>query len=431
MSTKNDSEKYSKIAYDYVEGVCDNIGPRYAGSLEEKSAAEDLERQLKKFSDDTFSEQFEIYPDLYPQGLIKVAIYCAVFSSIFFIFNTPFNLIAVFGGILGIFIVFVSLVLMKEWFGFFFKKAYSQNSIGKIYPRDEKGNKLDGKIKIIMSGHIDSANQMKIIELGDNIAKITAGGFGWIIMTILLGLLKSIIVPLVPSAILAQNSLFTFSYLDLIWIIISIPGIPLVIYLKMAYTGDEVVQGANDNLIGVGIALAIGKYFSEEKNRLKNIELWFGGFGSEECGERGSGHFVKIHGSAGELDNAIAVIPESCGAGSQMAIITYERMHLAHHDKNICNDVYQNGYLKFKEEVGEKEVIPVCVTALPFAASDAGRFSLSGYKATMIISYDGKLMKPSNWHAVTDVPKNLEMKNIKTVIGTISHYIKSLDEELI
>jgi hypothetical protein len=187
----------------------------------------------------------------------------------------------------------------------------------------------------------------------------------------------------------------------------------------MAYTGDDVVEGANDNLIGNGISIAIGEYFAEDKNRLKNVELWFGTFGSEECGERGSGYFVKEHGSKGELDNAFAIIPESCGAGSQMAIVTDERMHLAHHDKEFCNDIYKKGYLKYKEMVDEKDIIPCIVTALPFAASDAGRFSLSGYKAATILCYDGKLMKPANWHALTDKPENLDMKNIKTSIGLI------------
>jgi hypothetical protein len=226
MITEQDIDTCSKNAFNHVENVCKKFGPRYSGSKEEKAAAEDLEKQLKEYSDDTVLEKFDVFPDLYPQGLIKLTIYCALFFSIFTIFTVPYNLIAIFGGLFAFFILFVSLVQMKEYFGFLFDKKISQNVIGKIYPRDKNGEKIKGKIKIIMAGHLDSANQMKIVSLGDNIAKITLGRFWLDNFTLLLGLLKTFIVPFVSSVILYQNPVITISYFDIIWFIVSIPGIP-------------------------------------------------------------------------------------------------------------------------------------------------------------------------------------------------------------
>jgi hypothetical protein len=68
------------------------------------------------------------------------------------------------------------------------------------------------------------------------------------------------------------------------------------------------------------------------------------------------------------------------------------------------------------------------VAALPFAASDAGRFSLKSYSASTKLAYDGALMKPANWHAVTDTPENLNVKNLQIVFEIIKEFIIDLEK---
>ena len=43
--------------------------------------------------------------------------------------------------------------------------------------------------------------------------------------------------------------------------------------------------------------------------------------------------------------------------------------------------------------------------ALPFAVSDAGRFAHAHIKSGSLIAFDGKIMKPKNWHSVQDMGK--------------------------
>jgi putative aminopeptidase FrvX len=173
----------------------------------------------------------------------------------------------------------------------------------------------------------------------------------------------------------------------------------------------------------------LGQYFTQPEHRLRNVELWVGGFGSEECGERGACAFVKKYGEEGLLDNSFAVIPESCGAGDRLAIITKEPIHLAVHDLELCEKVYE-GYQEFVKEKTNENPIPCKVEKLPFSASDAGRFSLKGYKATMVIAFEGALAKPKNWHDAEDKPANLEVPMMATVFGTFKHYIQDLDKKL-
>lgn len=425
-----DRFNYGKFALDYVHHICKTYGPRPATSRSEEMATDDIENFLKKRCDQTFKQKFTAIPGLYPQGQIKLLAGFFLSGILFFPTKVPFNLMCFVLGLFGVFILLSSLIYMKEWFGlkiFGFKHLESSNVFGKILPKDENGSKKEGKVKVIIGGHTDSAFQMKIVRFGDNVAKYTFAALGYIVITILLTILKAIITPSFPSIIISESSIFTISIVDIIWFIVSIPGLPFVGFIIYCYTGKIPVMGANDNLSGTGVAVAIAEYFSKPENSLKNVEIWVGSFGSEECGERGSCAFVKYHGSRGELDNSYTIIPESCGAGSHLAILTDEKMHLAHHSPEVYNRLW-NAYKKIEQDKRIPDLLPCKVAALPFAASDAGRFSLKGYRASTILAYDGALMKPANWHATSDVPENLDEKNLQIVFEMIKEFILELEK---
>lgn len=421
----HDLEKKAEDAIEYVTDVCDNIGPRYSGSEAEKKCALDLKNRLDKFSDETVWHDFSVRPDLYPEGLVTISVLVVLISVWTVVLRYPWNLISLFGPMFGLFIFTVSLILMKDWFGFFFAKKTSHNALGKIKAKqDSPKNK-----KVIISGHIDSATFMKVTELGDRIALVTLGGLGWVLLSMLITIIKSIWITADPGIIIVQSTGFAITFLDIIWAISAIVGLPTLIYLKMAYTGKEIVPGANDNLIAVGIALSIGEYFSKEENKLDNVDLWVGGFGSEECGERGAEYFVKVMSKKGELENSYTIVPESCGGGTHLAILKEEKMHLVTHNMDLCEKV-KAGYEQYKSEHEDWDVLPCDILSLPYSASDAGRFSLKGYNATTVLGYEGAIMKPTNWHALTDTPENLRKNNVRDVLGIYVSFIKMLDSEL-
>jgi hypothetical protein len=374
-------------------------------------------------------DEFHAYSSFYPQGLIKLGAFFVYVAVIAFFLGYPWNLLSIVLPLFGIFIIFVSLMLMKEWFAFLFKKGTSQNVIGKIKPKKD-GKPVDGKKKVVIAGHMDSATEMKIAKLGDKIAKITMPALGYIIVMPVFAIVKAILLANnVTSSIIGTSGAFVFTYVDLVFLILSIIGLPLLTYIIYGYTASSNwVEGANDNLAGVGIAYAIGKYFTEEM-KLQNVELWVGTFGSEECGERGAHAFVKKYKPSGDMDNAFCVVPESCGAGSGLGIITYERMHFARHNLELCNKLF-DAYKEYAAQSNDKDIIPCSVEALPYAASDAGRFSHANIPATQILGFDGAIMKPANWHALTDIPENLNVKMLDTVIGIIKTYIINLEKEL-
>jgi Peptidase family M28 len=420
-------DDYASFTLDYITHVCDTYGERSPTSEAERKAANDLKEKLDEFSDETIKDEFTAIPGLYPQGLTRIAGFFVLIGLPFFFFSEPFNILAFILPFFGLFAFFVSLFLMKEWFGFLFKKGTSQNVLGKILPRNEKNEPVKNKRKIIISGHLDSAIQMKIQKLGDIMTKITGLSIIYVVIGMFLSIIKLILLYTVPDPItVSTTGVFTITYIDIIFLILSIGGVPLFCFVLYGYTGKTVVLGANDNLSGVGIAYAIGHYFTRDENRLKNIELWVGGFGSEECGERGAHAFVKKYGAMGELDNSLTLVPESCGAGTQLAIVSEEKMHFAVHDCETCekvDDAYKVYKAEYEKFNNEKPIVPCKIEVLPLAASDGGRFSHAGYKATTLLGYDGKILKPANWHAVTDDPAHLDVDFLRASFEIIKQFV--------
>jgi hypothetical protein len=217
---------------------------------------------------------------------------------------------------------------------------------------------------------------------------------------------------------------------DFVFLGISIIGFPIFLIALHGFVGGTPVLGANDNLSGVALALAIGNYFSQDENRLQNVELWVGSFGSEECGERGSAYYIEKYSKLGLLNDSIAVIPESLGAGTNLAILTRERMHLVTHDETVCNYL-DDAYQSLVNEVGPQNVVNCRIAPdLKIGASDGGRFALAGYPSSTIFGYEGSIMKPANWHEISDDPDHLTKKVLKTAIGLYIHFIKMMDKKL-
>jgi hypothetical protein len=427
-------KQYDKLTDDtlsYIEYVCDTFGPRISSTVQEKKALEDLENKLRSICDFTYFDSYDVHPTFYPGGFVTILGILVIISVFTFFFIDLWALLSVFLPILGLIIFYTSLVLMKYWFAFFSKKGISYNATGRILPRNPDGEITPGKMKIIIAGHMDSAFQLKITRFGDKSALFYAGSLIYIVILIGFSLLKLILIELGVTKYLITCYIFGLTWIDIVFLIISLIGFPVFIITLQGFLGGTPVLGANDNLSGVGLALAVGRYFSKDENRLNNVELWVGSFGSEECGERGSDYFIKKYSKMGLLDNCTAVIPESLGAGTDLAILTKERMHLATHDKSVCEYI-DRAYQNLIEEVGNKNVVHCRIAPdLKMGASDGGRFALAGYPSSTLIGFEGNIMKPANWHEITDDPEHLTHNVFRTAIGIYIQLVKMLDKNLV
>ena len=412
-------DSYSDYMYNFIDTICKKFGPRYSCSEAEKNANIWIKEELDKFCDETFIDEFETRPALYPQGFIKVAGILGGISPLFMPLIFPFPIISLILVILGITVLYSELFLMKEWIGFFFKTEKSTNVFGIIKPTG------DVKFRIIFEGHTDSAKEMNIASYKLRARQIIGRvGLYFLFHTIIFSLWK-FIAQLVsgPSFVILNWGVVSITVLDLFYFIPLVIIYPLFILLLKGFLGKTVVLGANDNLSASAVAVAIGKHLSE--NRPKNVEVWIGSQGSEEVGDKGAKAFVEKYGKSGVLNNSYTVVLECCGAAEDMFLIEKD-MHRAVYNTEI-NDILFQAHTDVKNE--NPDLLNIRTGSLKIGSCDACRYIHEGFKATALMGMEHAKNRAVNWHSVNDAPENIDKKILRDFLDVLLKFIELVDNK--
>ncbi|NVM45352.1 MAG: M28 family peptidase [Candidatus Lokiarchaeota archaeon] len=412
-------ESYSNYMYNFIDTICKKFGPRYSCSEAEKNANIWIKQKLDNFCDETFIDEFETRPALYPQGFIKVAGILGGISPLFMLLMFPLPILSAILVMLGIIVLYSELFLMKEWIGFLFKTKKSTNVFGIIKPTEEV------KFRIIFEGHSDSAKEMNIASfkpLTRRIIGIT--GFYFLFHTIIFSLWKFIAQIVSGASIVIVNlGIVSITVIDLIYFIPLVLIYPLFILLLKGFLGKNVVLGANDNLSASAVAVAIGKHLSD--NRPKNVEVWIGSQGSEEVGDKGAKAFVEEYGKKGILDRSYTVVLECCGAAEDMCIIEKD-MHQAVYDAEINNLLLQ-AHAEVKTE--NPDSLNIRTGSLKIGACDACRYIHEGFKAAALMGMEHIKNRAVNWHSVNDAPENIDKKVLNDFLDVSLKFVEIVDKK--
>ncbi|MFX0012408.1 MAG: M28 family peptidase [Candidatus Hermodarchaeota archaeon] len=413
-------ESYADFMFNFVDTICKKFGPRYSCSEAERNANIWIRGELGKFCDETLIDEFDTRPALYPQGFIKVAGILGGISPLFMPLMFPFPIISLILVITGLIVLYTELFLMKEWVGFLFKTKKSTNVFGIIKPTEEV------KFRIVFEGHTDSAKEMNIASLKPQWRRIIGIiGIYFLMHTIIFSLWKFIAQIVSGASIVLTNwSFFSFTLLDLIYLIPLVIIYPFFILLLKGFLGKRVVLGANDNLSASAVAVAIGMYLS--KNRPKNVEVWVGSQGSEEVGDKGATAFVKKYGAQGILDKTYTVVLECCGAADAIAIIERD-MHRAIYDKEV-NDLLEKAYNDVKAE--NPDILNLRKVSLKIGACDACKYIHAGYQASALFGVEKHKNKAVNWHSVNDAPITMDKKILTDFLKISLKFVEIVDERL-
>jgi len=410
---------YSDYMFNFIDTICKKFGPRYSCSESEKNANIWIKEELDKFCDETFIDEFETRPALYPQGFIKVAGILGGISPLFMPLIFPFPIISLILVILGITVLYSELFLMKEWIGFLFKTKKSTNVFGIIKPI------RDVKFRVIFEGHTDSAKEMNIASYKLRARQIIGRvGLYFLFHTIIFSLWKFIAQLVSGSSIVILNwGVVSITVLDLIYFIPLVMIYPFFILLLKGFLGKTVVLGANDNLSASAVAVAIGKYLSE--NRPKNVEVWMGSQGSEEVGDKGAKAFVEKYGIMGILDNSYTVVLECCGAAEDMFLIEKD-MHRAFYNTEI-NDMLLQAHVEAKIE--NPDLLNIRTGSLKIGSCDACRYIHKGFKAAALMGMEHEKNKAVNWHSINDSPENIDKKILRDFLDVSLKFIELVDNK--
>jgi len=387
------NETYGNYMTNFIKRICVEIGPRLGTTEGEKRAGMETKKEYDKFCDETFSEEFECRPRAF-LDFIWVSTILFIAGTALYLF---YPIVTVILAALTILVFLFEQMFLKEAVDFLFPRGKSANIFGKIKPK--------GKTKhlVLIGSHHDSAYEFPIFnKLGRNVIKFTYLTVGTGILTILLAMVRTV------------NQLMGLGLqqvLDLLFVV-PIVGCVLITYFALNLRSSRLILGANDNLSGVAVTLAIAKYL--HKKRPKNTEVWVISFGCEEC-MRGSKRFASSH--AAELKEAYLVNFDSVGVGN-ITIVDKEKMFTATHSVELC---------KMLQESARKAGFTIDIKAMDFGGTDAANFSKAGLKAATIIGLDEAFWK--FWHSLQDTPDIIEAQNLLTCAGIGIQFIEDLDSK--
>jgi hypothetical protein len=275
---------------------------------------------------------------------------------------------------------------------------------------------------------MDSAKQMRIAEReGDPPVKVFILGFVYLFFTLAFSIIKFSMQLLKSDSLVEifRIGIIQFTLIDLIYFLPWLVLYPCFIYLLRGFTGDTVVPGAADNLSGVAVTAAVGKYFN--KNRPKNIELIIASMGSEEIGDRGAKFFVDNHGDL--LMNCYSFIIDDAGAGNKLYFIEKDLMHRTTYSPEVITRMEKAAELYRKEN---PDAAPYGKKKIPLGSSDACMYIKGGYLASFMVGVQESetgISKPPHWHSVRDIWQNISKIMLESSIGIAIKFVEIVDNE--
>ena len=250
--------------------------PRLSGTIHEKKAFHLAYNKILDLNVKPQVQEFE-FSTFYSRSYPKIGFISGFLLVLLFFFNVTlatFTLI-----IISPILIFLVIVMRKPENVKFYKKLKSANLFVRLKasksPNKNKSN--NPKRNIVFSCHLDSKGQK--LSILARVRSMRAWFFSALI-TFFIILLKEL----------------TPSNLNLIFIFLGI--IPLSINLIATLliginTTKNSSHGAIDNASGIVCVLELLRYYSNENNRLENVDSWFVFTGCEETGTMGIRNLYK------------------------------------------------------------------------------------------------------------------------------------------
>lgn len=391
----------AKYMIDEITHICTKFEKRDPGSLGEKQACEYMAKVLKEECgcDRVEVESFKENP-LSFFGWIFITMTLCILGGI--------NYILGWSPIITIILIAIGLALCILQFGFYKK------TVDKLFPEKTGHNvtafkKCTGETKrrIIFNGHPDATWEWPVnyalggVGFEGHAVLCFVGAFYYIIVSILN--LTNVV-----GADLAKK-------LGLIGLVF----FPFWIGLYFMVNYRRVVDGANDNLSGCYMGIALLKALADEGIELENTELGVVLTGSEEAGLRGSKAWCEKH---KDEFNDVPTFFYSYDTiyDPKYLMVNYRDLNATvKTDKDACDLFYESA-----QELGvhcSKGMVP------PLGgATDTAAFTQAGLRAGGITGLNHKL--ESYYHTRRDTYTNMNAKGLADCFAVTAKVLEKFDD---
>ena len=380
MNLKNiidNKDKYAQYMVDEITHICTKLPKRGPGSEGEKLSCEYMGEEMKKLGCDRVSvEGFKENPDSF-YGWIYFTISCCFLALASFFFMPVLSIVFI---AIGLTLCILQFGLYKKTVDKLFKEETGHNVAGFKKPTGEV------KRRIIFNGHPDGAWEWPFKY------KFTYLGFDIHMMVCFAGAFYTLAIAILKLAGVLEGDLAT--KLGLIGLVFA----PFWFGLYFMWNKKRVVDGANDNLSGCYVGMAILKALHDEGIEFENTEIGVVCTGSEEAGLRGAKAWAAAH--ADEMkDVPTFVFSYDTIAQNEQLMVNYRDLNATVKTDKEVGDLF----FEACEELG----IPCKKGFVPplGGATDSAAFAQAGMRSTGITALNHAL--PDFYHTRLDTPEAL------------------------
>lgn len=401
---------------DEIAHICNDMPKRDPGSVGEKMACEYMADYLKNDCGCERSdvESFKENPNAF-FGWIYFTITFVLAGMVLFFFMPIVGAVIT---ALGFVILFVQFGLYKKLVDKFFpeKTGHSVTAI----------KKCTGEVKgrVFFNGHPDAVWNWPVNNKFGGTAHVAHLVTSVVSGLIVLGLniaaaVKTGCRPVTDYTITGYTSLYTPV---LFWMGIAIlVMVPCLVGMYFMWDENTITDGANDNLTGCYMGIAILKAMKEQGIELEHTEVGVIISGSEEAGLRGAMAWCEAH--KGEFDD----VPTW--------IYSYDTIHESRFLGVNYRDL--NGTVKSDKEVSDSFVnaanelgIKCTKTWVPpfGGATDNAAFNKAGFRSTGITALDHNLQ--DYYHTMRDTADNLNPECLADCYAISVRCLENFDRDI-
>ncbi len=367
---------------DEITYICNKFEKRGPGDKGEEQACEYAAKQMKEYGcDKVYVEGFKENPNAF-LGWIYFTITCCFLALVSYFFVPVLSIVFI---VLGLGLCVLQFGLYKKVVDKFFKEKIGHNCAGFKKPTGEV------KRRIIFNGHPDASWEWPFKY------KFTYLGFDIHMIVCFIGAFYTlgIAIAAVAGAFDANPELATKLGLG------GLVFTPFWFGLYWMWNEKRIVDGANDNLSGCYMGMAILKLLKDEGIEFENTEIGVVFSGSEEAGLRGAKAWCEAH--ASEFNDVPTFVY------SYDTITQPEHLQVNYRDLNgtvkvdkDVSDLFYEACQELKIPCGKGMVPPLG------GATDSAAFAQAGMRSTGITALNHAL--PDFYHTRLDTPDALNAK---------------------
>ena len=393
-------EARDSISYitEEITHICRKIGRRSPGSAGEKAAAEYFAGLLEKDCGcaDVQVESFREHPDAF-YGYFYFSAFCDILCCLTF-FVSPW--LSILFGLLGLLLFIFHFVLYRPVLDPFFPEREGTN-VTAVRP-------CSGEVKqrIFLNGHTDAAWEFPLNYL-----------FGGIVFE-LPGLLAT--VGVFYYLFVSVCALFGAVWAESAgrW---GLLFLPFFVLLTITYNPLRVVDGANDNLSGCMIGVALLRQMEKNGITLENTEVGVILTGSEEAGLKGAKAWCEAHKDDYNDVPTCIIAYDSIYNPRELMVNRRDLNNTVDSDEDLCDY-----FLLAAEDAG----VPCKAGKVPLfgGSTDSAAFTQGGFRSMGITGLSHLLER--FYHTRLDTPENLNPTALENCLKATEEFIRQADLSL-